>query len=100
MRKGLISEVVDFFSVGNRYSYDFQRAFAKFCKKDILYDKNFNNNLPDDQLKIFIDWFLFEYKLKMNNQRPIRFFYLTNYLSFSDEDRKNYKNLLRSKYSF
>jgi hypothetical protein len=99
MRRGLVSEVIDFFTLNDAYKPEMRRAFLQFRKKDLLYDDNFKKELPDEEMKLFIDWFLFDFKLK-NRKTPIKTFYLINYLDFKENDKENYKHLLRTTYSF
>ena len=99
MRKGLVSDVFHYFSSNKIYQYDIEKALVKFCEKDIIFGKHCYRDLNNKEIETFIDWFLFYYKLKDNKQKPLKFYYLTKYLSFNEEDKENYKNLLKSVYS-
>jgi len=97
MRRGLVSEVIHYFTNNPQYVPEVFRARTRFWGDEEILINSLKGEERDNKEWTFHNWFIFDFKFP-NGKTPLKTYYLTKYLSFSENDQENYKNLLKSKY--
>ncbi len=97
MRQGLVGEVLRYFENIPKYIPEIYKAKNSFWGDEKIIIDTLQGEEEMIKGALFNSWFLFYYKLS-NGKTPLRTYYLTNFLDFDENDRENYKNLLKSKY--
>jgi hypothetical protein len=94
MEKGTITRVIDYYLDNEKYENEINRAKGEFFN---FSDGSVISNIETSIIPYFLEWFIFEFKLK-NGKKPIEDFYNNNPYNFSDDKLLVYKDLLKNEY--
>lgn len=97
MRKGFVGEILHYFENIPKYIPEIYKAKNSFWGDEKIIIDMLEGEEKIIKEALFNSWFLFDYKLS-NGKTPLKTYFLTNFLNFDENDRENYKNLLKSKY--